>query len=103
MSRVRIIALHFVNCEVNSSYRNCKVVNHEKNAKQFLLSQGKVNYSCYIFHLISKLYPHFTHPLHNIIKRNIAYTQSSSQNAKKYFSILQGAKLLAALHIFIAK
>ena len=86
MSRVRIIALHFVNCEVNSSYHNCKVVNHEKNPKQFLLSQGKVIF----FHIISKLYPHFTHPLHNIIKRNIAYSQSSSQNAKKYFSVLQG-------------
>ena len=89
MSRVLIIALHFVNCEVNCSYRNCKVVNHEKNSKQFLLSQGKVNYSCYIFPYYIQLYPHFNHPLHNIIKRNIAYTQSSLQNAKKCFSILQ--------------
>ena len=34
---------------VNSSYCNCKVVNHDKNAKQFLI----------FFHIISKLYPIF--------------------------------------------
>ena len=30
-----IIASHFANCKVNSSYCNCKVVNHKKNGKRF--------------------------------------------------------------------
>ena len=32
--RVGIIALHFANCEVNSSYFDCKIVNHT-NVKHF--------------------------------------------------------------------
>ena len=35
--RVRIIASHFGNCEMNSSYGNCEVVNHGKNAKENLI------------------------------------------------------------------
>ena len=34
---VQIIASHFVNCEVNSSYGSCEVVNHKKNAKENLI------------------------------------------------------------------
>ena len=42
--RVQIIASYFANCEVSSSYCNCKVVNHMKNVKQFF-SQRKFNSS----------------------------------------------------------
>ena len=37
--KVGIIA----NCEVNSSYRNCKVVNHERNAKQFFSKENLIH------------------------------------------------------------
>ena len=53
--RVQIIAFHFTNCEVNSSYCNCNAVNHTRKAKQFL-SQGKFNSSTLYF---STLHPHY--------------------------------------------
>ena len=34
---VQIIASDFANCEVNSSYGSCEVVNHKKNAKKNLI------------------------------------------------------------------
>ena len=58
--RVWIIALHFTNCEVNSSYCNCKVVNnHAKNVKSFF-SQVKFNSSTLDF---STLHPSYIHIL----------------------------------------
>ena len=57
-SRVRIIGSHFANCEVNSSYCNCKVVNGTKIAKQFF-SQGKFSLSkLYFPHHILVLFIH---------------------------------------------
>ena len=70
MCRVQIRALHFTNCEVNSSYCNHKVVNHTTNANQ-VFYQLNINSSALYF---STLYLHFVHPLHTIIKRNIVYT-----------------------------
>ena len=105
MTRVRIIVSHFANCEVNSSYCDWKVVNHTKNAKQFFL-QEKFNSSGSYF---STLYPYFTHPLHAIINRNIAYTQNYIAKCKKCFAILKKnlrlrrATSLTTLGIFIAK
>ena len=84
-SRVQIITLHFANCKVNSSYCNCRVVNHTKIAKQFF-SKAKFNLSKLYF---STLYPYFIHPLHTIIKRNVGYTQITPQNVKKCFAILK--------------
>ena len=103
--RVRIIALHHANCEVNSSCCDCKVVNYTKIAKQFF-SQGKFNSSKLYF---SASYPYFIHPLHTIIKRNIAYTQNYTTKWKKCFAIfkkhfrLYQGKNLATLGIFTAK
>ena len=66
---VRIITLHFANCDVNFSYCNCKVVNHTKNVKQFFPKEYLIH-PRYIqelfFHIISKLYLHFTHSLHTV-------------------------------------
>ena len=57
---------------------------------------------------LSILYPYFTHPLHTIIKRNIAYTQNyikKMQNALQFLkkTCLWQAKSLAMLGIFITK
>ena len=46
--RVQIIASHFTNCKVNSSYCDYNVVNHEKNAKQFFPKENLVH-PYYIF------------------------------------------------------
>ena len=99
----------FAFLKLSSSYCNRKVVNHEKNVKQFF-SQGKFNSSKLYFSIIlSSLHPHFTHPLHIIIKRNIVYTQSYIAKCKICFSIrtknfrLPRAKIHAVLGIFVAK
>ena len=56
---------------------------------------------------LSIFHPYFTHPLHTIIKRNIAYTQNYIKKCKKCFAILKTclwqAKCLATLVIFIMK
>ena len=106
--RVRIIASHFVNCKVNSSYCDCKLVNNTKIAKQ-LFSKGKFNSLELYF---SALYPYFIHPLHIIIKRNIFIPKITPQNAKKasqflnifkkHFWLWRG-KSLTTLGLFIAK
>ena len=83
--RVQIIASHFTNCEVNSSYCNCKVVNHMKIAKQFF-SQGKFNLSKLCSFI---LYPYFIHSSYTIIKRNIVYAQNYSTKCKKCFAIIK--------------
>ena len=51
--RFRVIALHFSNCEVNSSYCDCNVVNREKNAKQFFHQGEFKSFTLYF----STLYP----------------------------------------------
>ena len=67
MYRVRMIVSYFANCEVNSSYCNCKVVNHMKNVKQFFPKGYFIHVR--FFHIISKLYPHFTHPLYTVFHK----------------------------------
>ena len=59
LSMVRIIASHFTNCGVNSSYCSFKVVNHTKNVKQFF-PQQKFNSSTLYF---SISYLHYIHIL----------------------------------------
>ena len=86
--RFWIITLHFTNCNVNSSYCDSNVVNHEKNVKQFFPKENLIHPN-YIFHVISKWYPHFIHPLHTITKWSIAYTQNYIAKYKKCFSILK--------------
>ena len=85
MSRVGIITSHFPNCEVNSGYCNCKVVNHEK-----VFSQGKFDSSTLYF---STLYPNFIHILliHYIIlsKEILFIPKITSQNAKNPSQILK--------------
>ena len=55
------------------------------------------------------LYPHVIHPLHTVIKINIAYSQTYIAKCKRCFAIfnkkfcLQQAKLLSMLGIFIVK
>ena len=96
--RVRIITLLFANCEVNSSYCDCKVVNHMKIAKQFF-SKGKFYFST--------LYLYFIHPLHTSIKWNITYTQNYTTKCKKCFVILKNlqkiifvcGRVKASLHL----
>ena len=106
--RVQIIASHFRNCEVNSSYCNCKLVNHMKIVKQFF-SQGKLICTNYIF-------PHyilisFIHCI--LLSKEILFvpkiTPQNAKNAlqflnifKKHFCLWQG-KSLTTLSIFIAK
>ena len=84
---ILIIASYLANYEVNSTYCNCKVVNHEKRAKQFF-SQGKFNSSTLYF---STLYPNYIHILliHYILlsKKNIVYTQNYIAKRKKCFSV----------------
>ena len=94
--RVWIIALYFANCRMNSSYCDCKVINHAKNAKQFF-PQGKLNSSTLYF---STSHPHFIHLLHTIIKIIIAYRQIYITKCKKCFTIV---KSLATFCIFMAK
>ena len=105
---VRIIVSHFANCEVNSSYCDGNVVNHEKNAKQFF-SQGEFNSSTLYF---STLYPNDIHILfiHCIIlsKRVLLILKITSQITKNASQFLkktpqQRTKSLAALGTFIAK
>ena len=45
----------------------------------------------------STLYPHFTLPLHTIIKRNIAHTQNYIAKCKKCFAVLKKISLRWAL------
>ena len=66
--RVWIIASHFTNCKVNSSYCSGKVVNYMKNAKQFF-SQRKFNSSMLDFSTLYPSYPHFTHPLYTVFHK----------------------------------
>ena len=68
---------------MNSSYCNCKVVNHTKNAKQFF-PQGKFTSSG---SYSSRLYPYFIHPLHAIISRSIACTQNYMAKCEKCFAV----------------
>ena len=100
--RVWIIASNFANCKVNSSYCDCKVVNHTKIAKQFF-SQGKFNLLKLYF---STLYPYFIHPLHTIIKRNIVHAQNYTTKSKKCLAVLKHfhlwrGKSLTRLGIFL--
>ena len=108
-NRVWIIASHFADCEVNSIYCDCNVVNHEENAKQFF-SQGELNSSKLCF---SMLCPNDIHVLFIhyillpkgvllILKITSQNTKNISQFLKKNFH-LQWTKSLAALGIFIAK
>ena len=53
--RAQIIALHFANYKVNSSYCNCKVENHTKNAKYLFSKENSIH-----FHYI---FPHFIYVL----------------------------------------
>ena len=76
---VRVIASHLANCEVNSSYCNCKVVKHEEDAKQFFFPKESFIHSHFLF-------PHY-HPLHTIIKRNTVDTQNNIAKCKKNLSI----------------
>ena len=86
---VRIIVSHFANCEVNSSYCDGNVVNHEKNAKQFF-SQGEFNSSTLYF---STLYPNDIHILfiHCIIlsKRVLLILKITSQITKNTSQFLK--------------
>ena len=70
---------------MNSSYCNCKVVNHKKNAKQLFSQEKRISSTLYF----STWYPYFIHPLHTIIKINIAYTQNNTTKCKKCYAILK--------------
>ena len=106
--RVWIIASHFANFEVNSSYCNCNAVNYEKNAKQFFSEE--FNSSTLYF---STLYPNDIHILFIhcillskgvllILKITLQNTKNISQFLEKNFH-KQQTKSLAELSIFIAK
>ena len=106
--RVQIIAFHFTNCEVNSSYCNCNAVNHTRKAKQFL-SKGKFNSSTLYF---STLHPHYILILFLncmlLPKEILLITKIALQCAKgalQFLKIfyLQQAKSLVTLGMFIAK
>ena len=110
LCRVWIIALHFANCEVNSSYCKCKVVNHEKNAKHFFPKENLIH-------------PHYIFPHHiqiiSTFYSSIAYSfyekkyslhpnlyQKMGKNASHFLKkkiCLQRAKILAVARTFIAK
>ena len=85
--RVSIIASHFANCEVNSSYCDCNVVNHQKNGKTFF-SQGEFNSSKLQF---STLYSNDIHILFIhcklLSKGVLLILKITSQN---YIDILRG-------------
>ena len=83
--RTWIIVWHFANCGVNSSYCSCKVVNHEKNVRQFF-SQGKFS--------LSPLYPNYIHILliycMQLLKEICFIPKKVTlQKRKKCFSILK--------------
>ena len=106
--RVQIMASHFANCKVNSSYCNCKVVNHTKMWSSF--SPKEIYFIHITFsHIISKLYPHFTVCCIAFFIRNIVHIQNCITKCTKCFSILikmlclWQAKILVALGIFIGK
>ena len=85
--KVRIIASHFANCTVNSSYCVCKVLICKKwktiFPKDFC---PKVWLIHLIFsHITSKLYPQFMQPMLTIIKLNIAYTQNNIANCNNCY------------------
>ena len=92
-TRVQIIASQFANFEVNSSYCDCKVVNHKKIVKHFFY-QGKFNSSKLYF---STLYPHFIHPLHTIMKRDI----HAKDDSQFLITIFACDKVKALLHSFL--
>ena len=78
--RVRIIASHFRNYEVNSSHCDWKIANHMKIAKQFFAPRKNLSRSTLYF---ATLYLHFIYPLYTIIKRNIADNQNYIAKCKK--------------------
>ena len=77
------IAAHFASFEVNSSYCDCKVVNHTKNAKQFFPQRKFTSSGSYS----SRLYLYFIYPLHAIISRSIACTQNYMAKCEKCFAV----------------
>ena len=98
--RVWIITSHFANCkEVNSSYCDCKVVNHTKNEKQFFPKEN-------LIHLDHTL-PHYMH--HSsivllaaeilLILKITSHAKNALQFLKKNFR-LQQAKPYYAQHIY---
>ena len=72
--RVRIIASHFGNYEVNSSHCDWKI------AKQFFAARNNLIRSTLYF---ATLYLHFIYPLYTIIKTNIADNQNYIGKCKK--------------------
>ena len=78
--RVRIIASHFRNYEMNSSHCDWKIANHMKIAKQFFAPRKNLSRSTLYF---ATLYLHFIYPLYTIIKRNIADNQNYIAKCKK--------------------
>ena len=78
--RVRIIASHFGNYEVNSSHCDWKIANHMKIAKQFFAARNNLIRSALYF---ATLYLHFIYPLYTIIKTNIADNQNYIGKCKK--------------------
>ena len=89
---------------MNSGYYDCKVVNDMKIAKQFYLKENLIRPN-YIFPYYIFI---FIHPLHTIIKRNIACTKNYVKKCKKCFAILKKhfhlwwGKKIIILGIFIA-
>ena len=86
---------------MNSSYCNCKVVDHAKIAKEFFPKETLIRFTLYLY---------FICPLHTIIKRNDGYNQNYTTKCKKCFAILKKkhfclwqGKNLATLGKFIAK
>ena len=82
--RVQIIVFHFANSELNSSYCDCKFVNHMKNAYQFFPKENLI-LPHYIFPYYLHIYPSHT----NIIQRNIANTQNYITKCKTCFTVLK--------------
>ena len=74
--RVSIIVLHFANCEINSSYCDCKVVIHMKIAKQFLPKENLIRPN-YIFPSL------FHSSVVYFFKRNISYTPNYVKKMQK--------------------
>ena len=56
--KFEIIASHFANCKMNSSYFNCKVVNHTKMAKQFFEKENLVCPNYIFLHYIFIVFIH---------------------------------------------
>ena len=106
---IRIIASHFTNYEVNSSYCSCKVVNHEKSAKQFFPKESLI-FPHYIFPHYVQIISTFYSPIAYYYQKKILFipkvTSQNAKNASQFFKKnfrLRWAKILAALGIFIAK